>query len=91
MFEASVDGEAFDMERWGQYFKPAGMNQVTGDPVPKVSPPANPQTSPDLDDDPPFDTATTSSPKKDTSTSLAKKVLRQEHKLYPTAIKKIFN
>lgn len=26
MFEASVDGEAFDMERWGQYFKPAGMS-----------------------------------------------------------------
>ena len=25
MFEASVDGEAFDMDRWGQYFKPAGM------------------------------------------------------------------
>ena len=24
MFEASVDGEAFDMERWGQYFKPSG-------------------------------------------------------------------
>ena len=29
--------------------------------------------------------------KKDTSTSLGKKVLRQEHKLYPVAIKKIFN
>jgi phosphoribosylglycinamide formyltransferase 1 len=29
--------------------------------------------------------------KNDTSTSLAKKVLRQEHKLYPAAIKKIFN
>ena len=29
--------------------------------------------------------------KKDTYTSLAKKVLRQEHKLYPAAIKKIFN
>ena len=29
--------------------------------------------------------------KKDTPTSLAKKVLRQEYKLYPTAIKKIFN
>ena len=29
--------------------------------------------------------------KKDTPTSLAKKVLRQEHKLYPLAIKKIFN
>jgi len=25
MFEASVDGEAYDMERWGQYFKPPGM------------------------------------------------------------------
>ena len=29
--------------------------------------------------------------KKDTSTSLAKKVLRQEHKLYPETKKKIFN
>ena len=29
--------------------------------------------------------------KKDTPTSLAKKVLRQEYKLYPVAIKKIFN
>jgi hypothetical protein len=32
MFEASVDGEPFDMDRWGQYFKPAGMGQATGDP-----------------------------------------------------------
>jgi phosphoribosylglycinamide formyltransferase-1 len=29
--------------------------------------------------------------KKETPTSLAKKVLRQEHKLYPAAIEKIFN
>jgi folate-dependent phosphoribosylglycinamide formyltransferase PurN len=29
--------------------------------------------------------------KKDTSSSLAKKVLKQEHKIYPAAIKKIFN
>ena len=29
--------------------------------------------------------------KKDTPTSLAKKVLKQEHKLYPSAIKKILN
>src|SRR6056300_452823 len=29
--------------------------------------------------------------KKDTSISLAKKVLKQEHKLYPVAIKKLFN
>jgi len=32
MFEASVNGEAYDMDRWGQYFKPAGMSQNTGDP-----------------------------------------------------------
>jgi len=30
MFEASVDGEAFDMDRWGQYFKPAGMTGSGG-------------------------------------------------------------
>ena len=44
MFEASVDGEAFDMDRWGQYFRPAGMSQRTGDPVatPKASTPAAP-------------------------------------------------
>ena len=29
--------------------------------------------------------------KRDTTTSLAKKVLKEEHKLYPAAIKKIFN
>ena len=41
MFEASVDGEAFDMDRWGQYFRPAGMSQRTGDPVaPAASTPA---------------------------------------------------
>ena len=46
MFEASVDGEAYDMDRWGQYFKPAGMSQNTGDPqktpsTPKASVPAD--------------------------------------------------
>jgi hypothetical protein len=41
MFEASVDGEAFDMDRWGNYFRPAGMAQRTGDPVaPAASTPA---------------------------------------------------
>jgi len=52
MFEASVDGEAFDMDRWGQYFKPAGMSQNTGDPqksAPKASAPA---ASDDYDDEP---------------------------------------
>jgi hypothetical protein len=40
MFEASVDGEAYDLERWGQYFKPAGMGQATGDPVGRSNTPA---------------------------------------------------
>jgi hypothetical protein len=30
MFEASVDGQAFDMERWGQYFRPAGTSAPAG-------------------------------------------------------------
>jgi hypothetical protein len=50
MFEASVDGEPYDMERWGQYFKPAGMSQNTGDPVkstPKASAPADDNIDPD--------------------------------------------
>ena len=32
MFEASVDGEAYDPDRWSQYFRPAGMQARTGDP-----------------------------------------------------------
>ena len=40
MFEASVDGEAYDMDRWGQYFKPAGMGAATGDPVARAAAPA---------------------------------------------------
>ena len=32
MFEASVDGEAYDADRWSQYFRPSGMAARTGDP-----------------------------------------------------------
>ena len=39
MFESSVDGEAYDMESFGQYFRPAGVSARTGDPV-KASTPA---------------------------------------------------
>jgi hypothetical protein len=49
MFEASVDGEAYDMDRWGQYFKPAGMSQATGDPN---RPAAAAAPVPDADDEP---------------------------------------
>ena len=41
MFEASVDGEAYDADRWGQYFRPAGMAARTGDPQKAASPQCN--------------------------------------------------
>ena len=40
MFEASVDGEAYDPDRWSQYFRPAGMAARTGDPQVAASPQA---------------------------------------------------
>ena len=40
MFEASVDGEAYDADRWSQYFRPAGMQARTGDPQVAASPQA---------------------------------------------------
>ena len=40
MFEASVDGEAYDPDRWSQYFRPAGMAARTGDPTKAASPDA---------------------------------------------------
>jgi hypothetical protein len=50
MFEASVAGDAFDMERWGQYFKPSGYNAPAGtaSASPKASAPADDQ----MDDEP---------------------------------------
>jgi hypothetical protein len=30
MFEASVDGQPYDTERWGQYFRPAGVQAPGG-------------------------------------------------------------
>ena len=49
MFEASVEGEPFDMDRWSQYYKPAGMSQATGDPVAKAKV-ADPEDAPWEDD-----------------------------------------
>ena len=36
MFEASVDGQPFDSERWGQYYRPAGMSAPVGAAVADV-------------------------------------------------------
>lgn len=56
MFEASVDGEAFDMERWGQYYKPSGAGAATGDPVATSTAKAAP--APVEESDAPFDADT---------------------------------
>ena len=65
MFEASVDGEAYDPDAWGAYFKAPGMN--TGDPVkaPASAPAASTVETPapqpsavvteTVAEDPPFD------------------------------------
>lgn len=50
MFEASVDGEAYDMDRWGQYFKPAGMSAATGDPNKTAA--RSPAADDQVDDEP---------------------------------------
>lgn len=59
MFEASVDGEAFDMDRWGQYFKPAGYGGRGEDTesAPAKAAPAPVASKPQVqeDEDPPFD------------------------------------
>ena len=65
MFEASVDGEAFDMDRWGQYYKPAGMGgsgSATGSnssaSAPKPQTPVNTPKPVAEDEDVPFDVDT---------------------------------
>ena len=38
MFEASVDGQSYDSERWGAYFRPAGVNAPAGSSTVSSSP-----------------------------------------------------
>ena len=54
MFEASVDGEAYDPEKWGQYYRAAGMSQATGDPNTRTQS-ASPKAAVVEDDEIPFD------------------------------------
>jgi hypothetical protein len=70
MFEASVDGQPYDPDRWANYFKPAGFQAGSGDdgestpaakPVPQarpavanMAPPAT-TTRASIEEDPPFD------------------------------------
>ena len=67
MFEASVDGRPYDTERWGQYFRPAGVQAPSGTAVvPAV----------EIDDDvpvakPAVQAASSSSPFDDEDTAVA--------------------
>jgi hypothetical protein len=62
MFEASVDGQSYDAERWSAYFRPAGVAAPSGIsgsssaddsdvPVSKPAPVAKPAVVSDFDDD----------------------------------------
>jgi hypothetical protein len=57
MFEASVDGQAYDPDKWGQYFKPAGFQSKGGDdaaapaPAAKAAPAPVQEPSPFVGDD----------------------------------------
>jgi hypothetical protein len=48
MFEASVDGEAFDMDRWGAYYKPDGLrsNYTSTTSLPPTQASARPASAP---------------------------------------------
>jgi hypothetical protein len=67
MFRASVDGEPFDKDAWGQYFRPAGMSAATGDPN-KATAPADSEVDPD-DVPAPAVTTAPSAPKAETASS----------------------
>jgi alpha-beta hydrolase superfamily lysophospholipase len=66
MFEASVDGQPYDTERWGQYFRPAGVGASVGaaaavdadedTPAPRAAAPAaRPVSAAVVAENPPFD------------------------------------
>lgn len=65
MFEASVDGQMYDPDRWGNFYRPAGVqiNTSNSEPntggsvtpnAPKVTPAPKPAPTVDEDDDIPF-------------------------------------
>jgi hypothetical protein len=68
MFEASVEGEEYDNERWGNYFRPWGLDAPAGGSTPEAAPlptrtaPAAPAGLPDEDDVSAAEASFTSSP-----------------------------
>ena len=74
MFEASVDGQSYDAERWGQYFRPAGVAAPSGSasapqveedtpaPAAKTAPAATVSSFDDEEDDVPVASAPVATP-----------------------------
>jgi hypothetical protein len=74
MFEASVDGQPYDTERWGQYYRPAGVNAPSGSsgdaetsapapaPVAKAAPAPVAEAQPWDEDEPAAPTAPVAKP-----------------------------
>jgi hypothetical protein len=50
MFEASVDGQAYDADRWGAYYKPRGVTIVTAEAAPASAPTASAEPAVHEDD-----------------------------------------
>ena len=64
MFEASVNGEAYDPERWGAYYKPAGLRSdntpsstTQSAPVQQAAPAARPAPVAEVEEEEPVATA----------------------------------
>ena len=66
MFEASVDGKPYDLERWGQYFRPAGVQAPAGSSTEvdedTPAPASKPVSTPTVSEDSPFDSDDTPAP-----------------------------
>jgi hypothetical protein len=68
MFEASVDGQAYDNQRWGQYYRPWGLDAPAGSttesaPLPVRTAPAIKADPNDEDDEPAVATSSIEVPK----------------------------
>jgi len=79
MFEASVNGDPYDLNRWGNFYRPYGIQApeesssapvskpTTPKPVEKVAEKATETVVEDSDDSVPFDVDESNSPKEDSS------------------------
>ncbi|AUS02585.1 single-stranded DNA-binding protein [Vibrio phage 2.275.O._10N.286.54.E11] len=72
MFEASVNEEPYDPDRWSQYYRPAGVQAPQGSSTPKEAQKVEdvaPKETPKVEDTPTAPTQTTTAPAKKSSTS----------------------